>query len=288
VTDLEQHARIAATRTAVAAAYDAIAAEYDDRLQAGAAMRRRLRQRYARLFRPGMRVLDVGCGTGIDAVFLAGLGVQVVAVDISPGMVAELRRKVRQTGLAGLVETHVMDVAGVAAWPPGSFDGIISAFAGLNTVTDLPQFGRQAARLLPPGGHLLAHMLSPWSVWDILPLLRRRQFGAVAGRVRQRQRTVIIGGVPVVHRLYSPREAVRTLSGGEMRLVHGESFGTLTPPDGHGVPPFVAAGLGRLERHVGGWYPLRNRGRFFLLELEKSAPALTVRSPLARSKPGAS
>jgi SAM-dependent methyltransferase len=279
---------MAPTGAAVAAAYDAIAADYDDHLRAGEAMRRRLRQRYARLFRPGMRVLDVGCGTGIDAIFLAGRGVQVVAIDIAPGMVAELRRKVRQAGVAGLVETQVMDVAAVDAWLPASFDGIISAFAGLNTVADLGNFGQQAARLLRPGGRLVAHLLSPWSVWDILPLLRRGQFGAIAGRMRQRQRTVVIGGVPVVHRLYSPREAMGGLSGGDMRLVHGEAFGILTAPDGRDAPPFLAAGLDRLERRAGGWYPLRNGGRFFLLELEKSACPLTVGSPPARSKPGAS
>jgi SAM-dependent methyltransferase len=268
---VEECAPLTPNLAAVAAAYDAIAPDYDRHLLAGEAVRRRLWQRYARLFYPGMRVLDVGCGTGIDTLYLARRGVQVVSVDVSPGMVAELRRKVQQAGLDGLAEAHVMDLAGLAAWPPASFDGIIAAFAVLNTAPDLAEFGQQAARLLRPGGRLLVHLLTRWSIWDILALLRHHEFRAIAGRIRQRQRTVVIGGVPVMHVLYPPKEAYRTLSGGGLQFARLCGFGILTPPPGLGaVPPFLAAVLDRLERCVGGWHPLRNRGRFFLLEMEQS------------------
>ncbi len=56
-------------------------------------MRNLLWERYARLFRPGDAVLDVGCGTGIDALFLARSAVRVVGIDASPSMIAQARAR---------------------------------------------------------------------------------------------------------------------------------------------------------------------------------------------------
>ncbi len=45
------------------------------------------------LFRPGDRVLDLGCGTGDDALHLAGLGVEVFGIDASAQMVEIARSR---------------------------------------------------------------------------------------------------------------------------------------------------------------------------------------------------
>jgi ubiquinone/menaquinone biosynthesis C-methylase UbiE len=64
-------ARTKDPRLSVTAAYDAIAAGYDEQVRGDDWMRRKLHASFVRAFRPGERVLDVGCGTGIDALFLA-------------------------------------------------------------------------------------------------------------------------------------------------------------------------------------------------------------------------
>lgn len=105
----------------------------------------------------GMRVLDFGCGTGLLAEKLATAGAEVVALDISPAMVAVLRRKVADRGLSritplvGELDGFVAD--GVLA--PGSFD-LVVASSVLAFVPELDATVASLAALLVPGG-LLVH-----------------------------------------------------------------------------------------------------------------------------------
>ncbi len=54
-------------------------------------------------------ILDVGCGTGSLSVVVAGLGHQVVGLDVSPAMIA--RAQAKASALGHPIEFHVMDAA---------------------------------------------------------------------------------------------------------------------------------------------------------------------------------
>ncbi|HEX5502389.1 MAG TPA: class I SAM-dependent methyltransferase [Thermomicrobiales bacterium] len=254
----------------VAAAYDAIAAEYDAQVAGDAWMRRVLWARYAALFRPGRRVLDVGCGSGADAIFLARRGVRVTGIDVSPAMIARLEGKVRRLGLAGLVEARVMDVADLAAWHDRRFDGIVSAFAGLSTAPDLARFAADAARLLPPGAPMVLHLLNRTSLWEWLAHVAARRWPAARALRHQRERVFVIGGRPVRHYLYRPDEAYRAFAGA-FRLRRRYGLGALRPPHTlRRLPPPLIAVLDRLEVPLRARRPLADWGRFFVLELDRT------------------
>src|SRR5262249_713971 len=101
----------------VAAAYDAIAATYDSAVAGGTWIREGLWTPYTRRFRSGDRVLDLGCGTGLDAAFLASRGVYVTGLDASAEMLAECQRKVDSRGLEQLVELRRGDLSDLAELP---------------------------------------------------------------------------------------------------------------------------------------------------------------------------
>ena len=76
---------------------------------------------FKRVEKERARVLDVGCGQGRDAVFIARLGHDVVGVDLSPHGIRDLRAAAQKEGLA--VEGIVADV--VDYLPEGKFDIIL-------------------------------------------------------------------------------------------------------------------------------------------------------------------
>lgn len=99
---------------------------------------------------PGVRVLDLACGTGDLALAAASAGARVVGLDITPRMVVLARRK----PVADRVHWVVGDM-GQLPTSTGVFDVVTSGY-GLRNVPDLPVALAEIARTLGPGGRLLS------------------------------------------------------------------------------------------------------------------------------------
>jgi SAM-dependent methyltransferase len=233
-------------------------------------MRRLLWERYAKLFRPGDAVLDVGCGTGIDARYLARTGVRVVGIDASRSMIAEARAKLEFDPCKELVELRVLDIGDIGSLPAPGFDGIISAFASLSTVADLGDFAQHAASLLRPRGGMVLHLLNRSSFWEWLGLVRHGRVHAARRLGRRVERNFVIGGRPVRHYLHHAGDAYARFFAAHFRLRRAYGLGILRPPHTlRRVPSAVITALDRLERPVRATRPFVDWGRFFVLELEK-------------------
>jgi 2-polyprenyl-3-methyl-5-hydroxy-6-metoxy-1,4-benzoquinol methylase len=262
-------------RLSVSRAYDAIAAGYDEQLRGDDWMRRALHAHYARVFRPGQYVLDVGCGTGIDALFLASLGIHVLGVDASPEMIDRARAKFSQARIGGLVEAQVLHIESLGQLHArGPFDGIISAFASLSSVPDLTGFARDAAALVQPGGRVILHLLNRFSLWEWLGYLAHHD-GQSARRVgHQTKRNFVIGGQAVTHSLYFARHAYARFFNTHFVLRDAYSLGALRPPHTvKRIPYPIVRALEQLDLHTGRIPLLRDAGRFFVLDLERRRSA---------------
>jgi thioredoxin reductase/SAM-dependent methyltransferase len=102
---------------------------------------------------PAGEVLDLGCGEGGDAVWLAEQGWQVTAVDVSATAAARGAAGAEQRGVAARIDWHAHDLA---SWrTERAFDLVTASF--LHSDVELPraEILRRAAGRLRPGGHLL-------------------------------------------------------------------------------------------------------------------------------------
>jgi ubiquinone/menaquinone biosynthesis C-methylase UbiE len=140
-----------------ARAFDTIAASFDARFgqwESVAAQRRAVRRELAKAFPPGANVLEIGGGTGEDALWLAERGRSVVMTDISPRMVQRARTKFagRQRLRAQVAAAEGLDRLDLGE---AGFDGAFSNFAALNCVEALEPVARGLARLVKPSGAVI-------------------------------------------------------------------------------------------------------------------------------------
>ena len=134
--------------------------------------------------RPGERVLDVGCGTGIVARLAAdrvGPDGSVAGVDLSPGML-EVARETGQTAPTPIrwYETSVEAMP----LPDAAFDVVFCQVA-LQFVADKPAALRQMKRVLAPGGRVYVSTPAPGPFFDVMgEAFARHGMPEAAGFVR--------------------------------------------------------------------------------------------------------
>ncbi len=252
--------------SAASLAFDRAAADYDDdfgRNPVGLLFRHVVQERVRALVRPGARVLDVGCGTGEDALAFAASGYSVHAVDVAPAMVERTRQKAAARGLTeGRLRVEVRPAEAIGAVAGGPFDGAWSNFGALNCA-DLAAVGDGLARVLRPGAPVVFGLMGPWP----LPATVER---ALTARGDARSRSVPrVAGVSLPVRYPWPGD-VRRLLGPAFTWRRTFALGVLVPgPDHAGWcrrHPQTFGVLAALERLVRDWPVLRALGDHVVLE----------------------
>ncbi|MFF9901161.1 class I SAM-dependent methyltransferase [Streptomyces longispororuber] len=109
--------------------------------------------------RPGMRLLDVGCGWGSMAVHAAREhGVHVVGVTLSREQAAYARKRIAEEGLTDRIEIRVQDYRDVR---DGPYDAISSIGMAEHVGAErYLEYASDLYRLLKPGGRLLNHQIA--------------------------------------------------------------------------------------------------------------------------------
>ncbi len=208
-----------------------------------AAQRARVHAVLARVVPPGSAVLDLGCGTGIDAAHLARQGHPVVGLDVSPDMLALARS--RCSGLPA--EFFPMDLSDPSL-PPGPFGAALSNFGALNCAPLAP-VARAVADRLSPGAPFVVVLIARTSPAEALALLARGRFHEVA---RRRRDTAVVAGVRFPFHAPSTAAVVAAFQP-FFRLTHRESLGVVLPvPGALGWPlGSLATLLAPLDRRLG-------------------------------------
>ena len=214
-------------------AFDGIAQDYDGiftHTLLGRAHRALVHEMLLNHLRKGQRILDVNCGTGEDAIYLASLGMRVWACDISEDMIALARRKAAQSFRGPRVAFMVCaneDLDRLAHYSP--FDAVLSNFGGLNCTENLPQVARELSRLVRPGGKLFLCMMGSICLWEILWYAARGDWTRALRRLSSSGSHANIAGNPVqVH--YPSVNDMRRAFAPSFRLRSWRGIGIVLPP----------------------------------------------------------
>jgi SAM-dependent methyltransferase len=257
-------------------AFDSVAADYDgprgnnELIQD---MRNEMWRWLDSTFAPGSRLIDIGCGTGLDAIRMARLGHQVTATDWSPQMAQRTSDRAAGGQLTGRVrvlpvgahELHRLDGTGV-------YDGAYSNLGPLNCVPDLREVARECARLVRPDGALVFTVIGRICPWEIAHYLRRRQWARAKVRFARGSVPVGMNKHTVWTRYYGPREFYRAFED-HFALSHYRGLCVFAPP------PYLTwirerhsrwyEWLWRMDRRVAGWPVLREVGDHFLMVMTR-------------------
>ena len=264
------------------AEFDNVATEYDRHIT-GNRINRLLRDRslaeLRRSFAGSRRLLEVGCGSGMETLPLLQDGHELVCVDISARMLEVVREKARRAGVLERVETVHLPAADlpeiVARYGTGTFDGAYSTYGALNCEPNLGPVASSLAELLRPRARLVAGVYNRLCLFEMVGYGLTGRWGRALARVRT--------SVPVGTSRFCVD--VFALSASEFRERFGRWFLVervegvpvmLPPSDLVSFAERWARGFERLahwDRVLGGRWPFRLLGDHFLMTLRRRPEA---------------
>jgi SAM-dependent methyltransferase len=231
-------------------------------------MRSAVWARCAARFAPGSRVLEMNCGTGEDAVWLAQRGVHVLATDLSPAMLAVAASKFVAVPGAVTVQFQQLAWEDLGSLNQGPFDGALSNFGGLNCVRDLHSAASALGKTLRPGATAILCIMGPLVPWEWIWFLGQGHAARAFRRMRPNGArwsgvTIRYPSIGTTRRAFAPA----------FRLLRVAAIGAVLPP------PYTEPRLGRhrqllaalnhFERRFETWWPLPWLADHYLMELER-------------------
>jgi ubiquinone/menaquinone biosynthesis C-methylase UbiE len=202
------------------ASFDDIAEAYDELwsgTDAGYWQRQAVWESVLPLFSGGHCVLDIGCGTGVDALRLMAAGVNVHGLDASIEMV-------RVACSRGVQARHL--AAEQLGDLDGCYDGAISNFGVLNCLSDLRATAAQLARLVKRGGRVVLCYMGSFCFWEAAYYFYLRKPWKAMRRWRRGTLATSLG----VNIRYPAVSEVTDAFAAHFHLVEWKGIGIVVPP----------------------------------------------------------
>jgi ubiquinone/menaquinone biosynthesis C-methylase UbiE len=219
------------------AAFDVLAETYDTGFvesRIGFAQRQMSRKWLQPLLsgKAELQILEINCGTGADAIWLAEQGHKVTATDASPAMIYQAQQKAAVTSLDHQPSFYTCAFDKLyTTFQDQQFDIIFSNFAGLNCVSPaaMNKLAKQLHTLLRPGGHFAVVLFGKYCLWDTFYYLLKAQPQRAFSRWSNKRVLVPLTSViyqPVYY--YSARKFTRLQS--PLRMIEKKPVGFFIPP----------------------------------------------------------
>lgn len=219
----------------------------------------------------GEQMLELNCGTGLDAFFFAEAGLQVHATDNADGMLEQVALKLKALPLTQVTyekcSFNTLDQLKTAQ----PFDHLFSNYGGLNCAGDIESVIKQMDRHLKPGG--MAHLvfIAPVCLWEWATIFKGKYKFAFRRLTKKGVRSHLEGHYFDTY-YYSPA-AIKKAFGARYELIQLRSMGCFMPPTFNDYFPAkypkIFHALKKIELSLNTTWPFNRMGDLFIISVKK-------------------
>jgi ubiquinone/menaquinone biosynthesis C-methylase UbiE len=257
----------------VAEAFDGISERFDHDLENDITrrIRERIYENIESLVEPGSSILDINCGTGIDAINLDRRGFRVTGIDLSPKMIKQAHGKVvRDERLDVRFLTGSFDR--VSEIVEGPFDLALSNFGGLNCSDQLSDVAKELSRVILPSGFFVGIVMPRFSLWESISYAMRGEWNESLRRSRKETQATGFRGKTFLVHYHAPSSFMRAFEPWfVMKRLVGISVFSPTPQSTSFVRahPHLAHRLDKVDKLLGGFPVIRSIGDHYMIVLQR-------------------
>jgi ubiquinone/menaquinone biosynthesis C-methylase UbiE len=218
-------------------AFDTIAREYDisfTNTLIGTAQRNIVWEYFKKqiVLKEKLNVLELNCGTGEDALWIAKQGHFVLATDISEEMLSITKKKIRDAGLESRIQTLKLDISKIGNFfVKDKFDLVFSNFGGMNCISpdQIEKLPSEIKKLLNPHGQLMMTLMPTFCFWETFYFLVKLKFIKAFRRFSKSGVSVKINGSDLKTFYYSP-STIKNIFASDFKFISVKPVGLFIPP----------------------------------------------------------
>ncbi|MCP4442045.1 MAG: class I SAM-dependent methyltransferase [Aureispira sp.] len=262
--------------------FDNTASYYDSEFTnttTGRMQRERVHWHLSKLFQQNTikDVLELNCGTGEDAVWLARQGCQVLATDISSEMVSVAQQKATHFKLENSISCQTLDAGTIGELGVDKkYDLIFSNFGGLNCLSpqQLEKLAKSAAKLLKPKGFFVAVVMPRFCWWETLFFTLKREFKKAWRRRSKEPISARLSDTASIDTWYYATKEFYRYFQADFRYKQVNAIGLFLPPSyldkWFENKPFLINNLNRIEKWVPRGTFFANAADHFMIQMQQS------------------
>ncbi len=258
----------------VASAFDEVAEIFDSTFESSPVIqniRQRVYNEIQRRVLSGSLILDINCGTGIDAIFLAKKGYAVHGIDISAKMIEQARKKADAEQI-GNVEFFVSSFEHLPTQLTQRYDLVLSNFGGLNCTNNLDKVAEEIAAITKQGGFFIGIVMPPFCIWETASGLLHGRWRYAFRRLRKNTAATGFYGKGFIVFYHSPQHIVSAFRPRfQVKQIVGLSVSSPPPAARRFIEhyPRLTSFLERFDESVEKFPLIRSIGDHFMIVLKR-------------------